>query len=174
MLDIFKSDYRRMTGRPYRPILSRLETSLHHELRYVYWLRRRQKNPSNRIAGLMLFLIGRKYGLEIGTTEIGPGLYLGHPYNITISRAAKLGKNINIHKGATIGRENRGRRSGAPVIGDNVWIGINAVIVGGIQIGNDVMIAPNSYVNFDVPDHSVVIGNPGVIHSKEEATKGYI
>ena len=36
------------------------------------------------------------------------------------------------------------------------------------------MIAPNSFVNFDVPDHSIVIGNPGVIHRKENATEGYI
>ena len=36
------------------------------------------------------------------------------------------------------------------------------------------MIAPNSFVNFDVPDHSVVIGNPGVIYRKEYATKDYI
>lgn len=43
-----------------------------------------------------------------------------------------------------------------------------------ITIGNDVMIAPNSFVNFDVPDHSVVVGNPGVIHYKENATEEYI
>ncbi len=36
------------------------------------------------------------------------------------------------------------------------------------------MIAPNSFVNFDVPDHSVVIGNPGIIRKKENAVFGYI
>ena len=85
-----------------------------------------------------------------------------------------MGNNVNLHKGCTIGRENRGKREGAPVIGDCVSIGINATVVGNIHIGNDVMIAPNSFVNFDVPDHSVVIGNPGIIHLKEDATKGYI
>lgn len=54
------------------------------------------------------------------------------------------------------------------------FIGINSVIVGNVQIGDDVLIAPNSYVNFDVPDHSVVIGNPGIIHHKENATENYI
>ena len=53
-------------------------------------------------------------------------------------------------------------------------IGSNAVIVGNVRIGNDVLIAPLSYVNFDVPDHSIVIGNPAKIISKEEATKEYI
>lgn len=36
------------------------------------------------------------------------------------------------------------------------------------------MIGPNTFVNFNVPEHSVVVGNPGVIHHKEKATEGYI
>ena len=106
--------------------------------------------------------------------QIGPGLYLGHPYNITINPRAVIGKNVNIHKGVTIGQENRGKRKGAPTIGDCVWIGINAVIVGNITVGNDVLIAANSFVNCDVPDHSVVYGNPCVIKHRENATEGYI
>ena len=65
-------------------------------------------------------------------------------------------------------------RKGTPVIGDNVWIGINSAIVGAVHIGNDVLIAPNSYVNCDVPNHSVVIGNPCVIKHRDNATEGYI
>lgn len=85
-----------------------------------------------------------------------------------------IGDNCNLHKGCTIGRENRGKREGSPTIGNCVSIGINSTVIGKISIGNDVMIAPNSFVNFDVPDHSVVIGNPGIIHHKENATEGYI
>ena len=87
---------------------------------------------------------------------------------------AKLGKNINIGTGVTIGMENRGKRKGAPTIGDNCWIGTNAVIVGNIKIGSDVLIAPLTYVNFDVPDHSIVIGNPGKIIPKDNAVENYI
>ena len=46
--------------------------------------------------------------------------------------------------------------------------------MGNIRIGNDVLIAANSFVNFDVPDHSIVIGNPGVVHHRNNATEGYI
>ncbi len=53
-------------------------------------------------------------------------------------------------------------------------MGINATIVGKITIGDDVMIAPNSFVNCDVPSHSIVYGNPCVIRPKENATEGYI
>lgn len=101
-------------------------------------------------------------------------MYIGHPYCITINQKAVLGSNVNIHKGVTIGQENRGKRKGVPTIGNKVWIGINAIIVGGIVIGDDVLIAPGAYVNCNVPSHSVVIGNPCVIHHKENATDYYI
>lgn len=102
------------------------------------------------------------------------GLYIGHPYCITINPHTVIGKNVNIHKGVTIGQENRGKRKGAPTIGDEVWIGVNATIVGNITIGNDVLIAPNTYVNSDIPSHSIVYGNPCLIKYRENATLGYI
>lgn len=115
------------------------------------------------------------YNVEISSTvKIGEGLYIGHPYGITINPKAVLGKNINIHKGVTIGQENRGRRKGVPVIGNSVWIGVNSTIVGNITIGDDVLIAPNSYVNCDVPSHSVVFGNPCIIRHRENATEDYV
>lgn len=65
-------------------------------------------------------------------------------------------------------------RQGTPIIGDCVWIGVNATILGKITIGNDVLIAPNSYVNCDVPAHSVVLGNPCIIKHCDNATENYI
>ena len=70
--------------------------------------------------------------------------------------------------------ENRGKRKGTPKIGNRVWIGTGSVIVGKITIGDDVLIAPNAYVNCDVPSHSVVLGNPCIIRHKENATENYI
>lgn len=123
----------------------------------------------------MLKITRHSYCCEIAaSTQIGPGLYVGHPYAITISPGAVIGSNCNIHKGATIGRENRGKRKGYPTIGDEVYIGINSIIVGNIEIGNDVLIAPNSYVNCDVPSHSIVIGNPCRIIPRDNATANYI
>lgn len=107
-------------------------------------------------------------------TKIGPGLYIGHAYSITINPNAVIGKNCNIHKGVTIGQENRGKRKGTPILGDRVWIGVNSTIVGNIKIGDDVLIAPNTYVNCDIPDHSVVFGNPCHIKYRENATEYYI
>lgn len=114
-----------------------------------------------------------KAEIPLGVT-IGSGLYIGHPYCITINPHAVIGENCNIHKGVTIGQENRGKRKGTPIIGNCVWIGVNATIVGNINIGDDVLIAPNTYVNRDIPSHSVVYGNPCIVKPKENATEGYI
>ena len=114
-------------------------------------------------------MTGKKYKRNIKSY-----LNIMFPYNITINEESILGKNINIHKGATIGKENRGKKLGAPKIGNNVYIGVNSTVVGKIEIGNDVLIAPNTYVNFNVPSHSIVIGSPGVIIPNEKATEGYV
>jgi serine O-acetyltransferase len=125
--------------------------------------------------GVAFSKIKSKRGIEISyTTNIGKGLYLGHAYNITINSKAVIGSNCNIHKGVTIGQENRGKRKGTPTIGDRVWIGINATVVGNITVGDDVLIAPNSYVNCDIPSHSIVLGNPCMIKPRDNATEGYI
>lgn len=175
MEQAFKEDYLRMTGTEYRAgIRSFVQILFSHQIRYVrLWRKANQKMTPLR--KLKMLKYARKYGLEISSNaKIGRGLYLGHPYNITVAEGVTLGDNVNLHKGCTIGRENRGKREGCPSIGNCVAVGINSTVIGNITIGNDVMIAPNSFVNFDVPDHSVVIGNPGVIHRKENATEEYI
>lgn len=106
--------------------------------------------------------------------KVGPGLYIGHPFCIVINPETVIGKSCNLSKGVTIGQANRGQRKGSPLIGNNVWIGTNAVIVGKISIGDDVLIAPNAFVNCDVPSHSIVIGNPCIIKHRDNATQGYI
>lgn len=107
--------------------------------------------------------------------SIGTGLHIVHPYCITINPKVVMGENCTIHKGITIGQENRGRRKGTPTIGNRVWIGVNATVVGRITIGNNVLIAPNSFVNFDVPDNAIVIGCPAkILKDRTDATEGYL
>lgn len=175
MVAEIKDDYYRMTGEKYSISVKTMATILFsHRIRYMSLWRKANKKMTI-FRRLRLWHYSRKYGLEISSTaSIGKGLYLGHPYNITVGTGVKIGNNVNLHKGCTIGRENRGKRQGAPTLGNCVSVGINSTIVGKITIGNDVMIASNSFVNFDVPDHSVVIGNPGIIHEKEKATQGYV
>lgn len=150
------------------------EGILNHAVRFV-WVLRRYRVSCNPIWKLLHYRMSLRYGLEIPpATHIGGGLYLGHAFNITVNPGASLGSNCNLHKGVTIGAENRGKRKGCPSIGNCVWIGTNAVVVGKVAIGDDVLIAPCAYVNCDVPSHSIVIGNPCRVIPRENATEGYI
>ena len=127
------------------------------------------------LAAFKLIHYSNKYDFNIpASTSIGDGLFIGHNGPITINPNAIIGKNCNIGIGVTVGQENRGNRKGCPIIGDKVWIGTNAVIVGKIKIGSRVLIAPNAYVNFDVPDDSIVIGNPAKVIHRLNAVDGYV
>lgn len=139
-------------------------------------LYQQSKNPILKLFYKAIFVwLRNKRMIEMSIEScIGEGLYLGHACCININPNTVIGRNCNIHKGVTIGQENRGERKGAPVVGDEVWIGINATIVGHIYIGNDVLIAPNSYVNCDIPAHSIVFGNPCIIKPSSHATESYI
>ncbi len=172
---LLSEDYFRMTGEKYSTgIKSAIRLLYSHQIRYMRIWRRNKLRPS-LLNKARLYLYSRKYGLEISQhAKIGRGLYLGHPYGITVAGGTEIGNNCNLHKGCTIGRENRGKRKGVPTLGNCVSVGINSTIVGKITIGDDVLIAPNSYINFDVPSHSVVFGSPGQIRHRDNATENYI
>ena len=172
------SDYLRTTNDP-KFILRHFlrDFMFQHRLRYMVYFRIAQKTrfkPLKLFCEFKLFRLCRKFGIEIKTaTKIGKGFVMCHPYNITISPDAVLGNNVNIMKGATIGKS-AGKKPGAPHLGDCVYVGLNATVLGGIHIGDDVVIAPNTFVNQDVPSHSIVVGNPCKIIPKENATGQYI
>ena len=78
---------------------------------------------------------------------------------------------MTLYKGCTIGEITSGRRKGNPIVGNNVVVYSNATICGKICVGANCIIGPGAFVNFDVPENSIVIGNPGIIHSKNVETR---
>lgn len=88
-------------------------------------------------------------------SKIGAGLKLAHPY-ATIINAESVGENCYINHLVTIGEKN-GRR---PVIGNNVELHANCTVIGGIHIGDNVVIGAGAVVVKDVPPGAVAIGNP--------------
>lgn len=105
----------------------------------------------------LLRRIKYKYGFDISyRTTIGPGFYIGHFGGVVIHGDTVIGSNCNISQGITIGILTRGKNAGIPTIGDRVFIGPGALVLGGITIGNDVLIGANAVINFDVADESVV------------------
>ncbi len=94
--------------------------------------------------------------------KIGGGLYIGHIGGVHINPGAILGRNCDLAHRVTIGASAMGRQ-GIPVIGDEVYIGTGAVLVGKIKVGNKAKIAANTLVMTNVPEGATVMGVPGRI-----------
>lgn len=151
------------------------------EFRYLFFLRHVKyhylKKNKVRYYYYRFFLryYSIKYGYEIPyQCNIEPGLKLMHYGGVIINPLAKIGRNVTLLRGCTIGSNRRGKKKGAPTIGNNVWVGANAAIIGKINIGNNVMVAPNAYINVDLPSNSICVGNPAKIIPKLNATEFYI
>jgi len=134
--------------------------------------------PWARLGRLMLRALLRRwrmrYGIDIPpSTQVGPGLYINHPGGIVVNSGAVIGANCNLSHEVTLGQANRGARAGLPVVGDGVYIGPGAKIVGAVRVGDDVAIGANAVVTSDVPDHAVVGGVPAQVISHDGAA-GYV
>lgn len=82
--------------------------------------------------------------------EIGLEVKIEYIGNIIINPRAKIGKNCTIFYGMLIGQQNCRKNNGILKIGDKVWIG-----VGNVAIGNNALIAPDTYINFEISDNSI-------------------
>ena len=145
-------------------------------LRLVAWLQAESSliGILHPFAGLAKRHFSYKYGISIpASTRIGSGFYIGHFGGIVVNEASTIGRNCNISQGVTLGQANRGERRGAPTIGDNVYIGPGAKIVGRVHVGSNVAIGANAVVSRDVPDNAVVGGIPAEVISYE-GSSGYI
>lgn len=113
-------------------------------------------------------------GISIScSAKIGHSFYIGHFGGIIINGNAIIGDNCNISQGVTIGVSGFEEKRGVPVIGNEVYIGVNAVVAGKITIGNNVLIGACSMVKDSFDDNAVVLGVPAVLISNK-GSKGYI
>jgi len=119
------------------------------------------------VAKLMLRVLRITHGIGIvPSVEAGPGLYFGHFGGVWINPNVKLGKQVSILNGVTIGQGGQGATAGVPTIGDFVYIGPHAVIVSKLKVGNGCVIAANSLVVTDIPDGATAIGVPARVMMK--------
>jgi serine O-acetyltransferase len=93
---------------------------------------------------------------------IGGGFYIGHTGGVHINPGAVLGKNCDLAHRVTIGASGMGRK-GIPVLGDNVYVGTGATLIGKIKVGEGAKIAANTLVMTNVPAGATVMGVPGVV-----------
>lgn len=103
---------------------------------------------------LRIFYPKEKYFIIDINTKIGGGIKLAHPFS-TIINAEYIGENLYINHLVTIGEKN-GRK---PIIGDNVELHANCCVIGGITIGDNVIIGAGTVVTKDVPANTIVVGS---------------
>jgi serine O-acetyltransferase len=99
--------------------------------------------------------------------KVGSGLTLVHGWGIVVNKDALLGSNVTLFNGVVIGRKDKiteqGRVTAYPVIGNDVWIGPHAIIIGGVRIGDGAIVGAGSVVTKDVPARCVAAGNPAIV-----------
>lgn len=149
-------------------------------LRWYQWLQPRVwARPFALVVAVLHRFASGWAGLQLPLrTEIGKGLAIAHPFGIIVNGHAKLGCNITLFHGATIGQGDRVGTEGQretfyPVIEDDVWIGPHAVIVGQVRVGRGSRIMPGTVIVKDVPPFSMVAGNPAKI-IKSDCTKDVV
>ena len=100
---------------------------------------------------------------------IGPGLWITHFGGIIVYDTAVLGERCHLCQGVTIGRLCGNNGNGAPVIGDDAYVGPNAAVLGSVAIGDGAHIGANSVVMCDVPAHAEVWPVPVTVMGTDES-----
>lgn len=137
--------------------------------RFGRWALQRRYRPSRYVAqkiyGVINKIIGPLTRIWIPPqTTLGEGFHIIHAEgSLSIHPDTVIGKRCGVMHNVTIGTNMRG---GAPVIGDDVFIGVNSTVLGSIKIGDRVRIAANTAVTTDIPSDSVAVGSPARIYPR--------
>jgi serine O-acetyltransferase len=183
---LIKTDVVRYTGSPTFHFWKTVRAIYHHEgLLFGVLFRMCQAILKIRVAivrlplkFIVVLVLYRFLSIVLGIfihldARIGRGFYIGHFGGIFIG-PVRIGNCCNISQGVIIGQGMVGKlREGLPTIGDRVYMAPGANIFGQIAIGNDVSIGANAVVSKNIPDNSIVVGNPGRIVG-QQATNVYI
>lgn len=134
-----------------------LRATLLHRLSHYLW---RKHIPV--LPGVLARLNITLHGFDVPcVVSIGPGLYVPHPVG-TVIMANRIGENVTLVSGITIGMRNY---PAFPTIGNNVFIGAGARVLGDLTIGDNVNIGANAVVTKDLPSNCTAVGVPAKIIS---------
>ncbi len=110
-------------------------------------------------------------GIEIHPgAAIGKSFFIDHGMGVVIGETTIIGDNVTIYQGVTLGGTGKERGKRHPTIGNNVVIGTGAKVLGNITVGDNSYIGANAVVIKDVPANSTVVGVPGRI-TKQDGKK---
>jgi serine O-acetyltransferase len=140
--------------------------------RYGHWLfvECSPKNPLVLVAKVFYMIWLRWTEITTGISiepkaTIGAGLFIAHFGGIIVGSDVVMGTNCNISQGVTLGVDGRGENRGSPTLGNRVFVGPGAKVLGKIMIGSDAAIGANAVVTKDVPERAVAVGVPAKVIS---------
>lgn len=148
-------------SRTFRPVMSMRLCQMAHQSRGIM----RTTLPLFRVLHCLASSIA---GIDLSwNTQIGRGFKITHGWGMVVNPGTRIGMNVTLFHGVTLGRRDRISSTGErdtdyPVIEDDVWIGPHAIIVGA-TIGCGSRIVGGAFVTEDVPPYSIVGGNPASI-----------
>jgi serine O-acetyltransferase len=117
-------------------------TDFFGKLAYLYCFRRKN-------------VLGNRLGFKIPKNCFGPGLAIYHHGCIIVNEDARIGKNCRLHGNNCIG--NSGKTNAVPVIGDDLDMGFGAVVIGGLQLGNNITLGSNAVVVHSCAEDDVTL-----------------
>lgn len=133
--------------------------------RYVRFLRKEEyyfntgRTFFGKLAHLYFFrrknVLGNKLGFKIPKNCFGPGLTIYHHGCIIVNEDARIGANCRLHGNNCIG--NSGKTNAAPVIGNDLDMGFGAVVIGGLQLGNNITLGSNAVVVHSCAENDVTL-----------------
>ena len=133
-----------------------------HRLAHALW-----RNGFKWLARLVSNISRLLTGIEIHPgAQIGPGFFIDHGMGTVIGETAEIGENVTLYHNVTLGGVSWEKVKRHPTLEDHVVVGAGAQVLGPIRIGAHSRIGANSVVVKDVPPHSVVVGVPGRIKSR--------
>ena len=106
-------------------------------------------------------------GIEMhpGAT-IGKGLFIDHGMGLVVGETTEIGDNCVLFHSVTLGGTGKHQGKRHPTLGNNVFVGTGAIILGPVKIGNNARIGANTFIYMrDIPDDATVVGTPGrIVH----------
>lgn len=143
-----------------------LHAVISHRIAHATW------KANLKILARLLSQISRFFtGIEIHPgAQIGNGLFIDHGMGVVIGETAIIGDNVIMFQGATLGGTGKETGKRHPTVGNNVVIGAGAKILGNIMIGDNSYVGANAVVLRPVPPNTTVVGVPGRV-TKQDGQK---
>ena len=136
-------------------------------LRYLEFYTNKKQKPWDKLFRFWHWILHRRncsrMGIHIAPNSVGPGFHLQHRGFRHLNTNAKIGKNCEMLPMVLIGNKKAECQGETIQIGDNCYISAGAIVLGPVIIGDNVTIAAGAVVTKDVPDNTLVGGNPAKI-----------